>query len=200
MLALLALACGASHAPPRGRPAEDGDGIAGPADLCPRDPEDRDGWEDEDGCPDPDNDHDRVVDQDDHCPNDAEVYNGTDDDDGCPDHGRVALYEPPGVAPKVFFRSGSARVEDEARPTLEAVAAVLAAHPEIVRVGVVGHASAEEPDGPALAHARAEAVQRRLGELGVAPGRLAVDDDPSPPDASTPEAARFVEFRAHFAP
>ncbi len=29
-------------------------------DQCPNDPEDKDGFEDQDGCPDPDNDHDGI--------------------------------------------------------------------------------------------------------------------------------------------
>ena len=34
----------------------DGDGIKDDVDKCPDDPEDFDDFEDEDGCPDPDND------------------------------------------------------------------------------------------------------------------------------------------------
>jgi len=47
----------------------DGDGIKDSMDKCPDDPEDRDGFEDEDGCPDPDNDKDGIRDVDDRCPN-----------------------------------------------------------------------------------------------------------------------------------
>jgi len=47
----------------------DGDGILDTMDKCPDDPEDRDGFEDEDGCPDPDNDHDGILDMNDKCPN-----------------------------------------------------------------------------------------------------------------------------------
>jgi len=63
----------------------DGDGFVGPADICPRDPEDRDGYEDEDGCPDPDNDGDGIPDIRDKCPEAAgdEVSIGPD---GCPDN------------------------------------------------------------------------------------------------------------------
>lgn len=46
----------------------DGDGIADVDDDCPNDPEDFDGFEDEDGCPDPDHDSDGVLDSDDSCP------------------------------------------------------------------------------------------------------------------------------------
>jgi OmpA-OmpF porin, OOP family len=63
----------------------DGDGIKDDVDKCPDDPEDYDGFEDEDGCPDPDNDQDKILDEVDNCPNDPETYNGYKDEDGCPD-------------------------------------------------------------------------------------------------------------------
>jgi OmpA-OmpF porin, OOP family len=63
----------------------DGDGVKDDVDRCPDDPEDRDDFEDEDGCPDPDNDRDRILDRDDKCPNEPETRNGFEDDDGCPD-------------------------------------------------------------------------------------------------------------------
>ena len=63
----------------------DGDGIKDDVDKCPDDPEDFDDFEDEDGCPDPDNDRDGILDVDDKCPNEPETKNGFEDDDGCPD-------------------------------------------------------------------------------------------------------------------
>lgn len=63
----------------------DGDGIKDDVDKCPDDPEDIDGFEDEDGCPDPDNDQDGIPDVDDQCPNEPEDRNGFEDEDGCPD-------------------------------------------------------------------------------------------------------------------
>jgi outer membrane protein OmpA-like peptidoglycan-associated protein len=63
----------------------DGDGIPDDVDKCPDDPEDFDDFEDEDGCPDPDNDRDGIPDVVDKCPNEPETYNGFEDEDGCPD-------------------------------------------------------------------------------------------------------------------
>ncbi|HTA18602.1 MAG TPA: thrombospondin type 3 repeat-containing protein, partial [Polyangia bacterium] len=63
----------------------DHDGIPDDADKCPIEPEDRDGFEDADGCPDPDNDHDGIPDVVDKCPNQPETKNGYKDEDGCPD-------------------------------------------------------------------------------------------------------------------
>jgi OmpA-OmpF porin, OOP family len=64
---------------------KDGDGIKDNVDECPNDPEDKDGFQDEDGCPDPDNDADGIPDAVDKCPNDPEDKDGFQDDDGCPD-------------------------------------------------------------------------------------------------------------------
>lgn len=63
----------------------DGDGILDPDDQCPDDPEDYDGYQDEDGCPDPDNDGDGIPDVVDQCPDDPEDFDGFEDEDGCPD-------------------------------------------------------------------------------------------------------------------
>ncbi len=80
----------------------DGDGIPNKYDLCPNDPEDKDGFQDQDGCPDPDNDSDGVCDPwvaekgesakyanvckgSDKCPEVAEDRDGFEDADGCPD-------------------------------------------------------------------------------------------------------------------
>jgi len=58
----------------------DNDGLLDNVDKCPNDPEDKDGFEDEDGCPDPDNDKDGLLDTIDKCPNDA----GPPENQGCP--------------------------------------------------------------------------------------------------------------------
>ncbi|MBT6178247.1 MAG: OmpA family protein [Deltaproteobacteria bacterium] len=64
---------------------DDRDGLNNPQDTCPNDPEDIDGYEDEDGCPDPDNDGDGIVDSSDPCPGEPEDKDGFQDEDGCPD-------------------------------------------------------------------------------------------------------------------
>lgn len=63
----------------------DGDGLADADDACPEDAEDEDAFEDDDGCPDPDNDQDGLVDAVDQCPDVAEDPDGHLDDDGCAD-------------------------------------------------------------------------------------------------------------------
>jgi hypothetical protein len=53
-------------------------------DRCPREKEDVDGFQDADGCAEPDNDGDGILDRDDKCANEPETVNGVDDMDGCP--------------------------------------------------------------------------------------------------------------------
>jgi OmpA-OmpF porin, OOP family len=64
---------------------KDGDGIQDDKDQCPASAEDKDGFEDADGCPDVDNDDDSVPDAQDKCPSQAEDPDGFKDLDGCPD-------------------------------------------------------------------------------------------------------------------
>lgn len=66
-------------------PDTDGDGFIDPEDGCPTEAEDKDGFEDEDGCPDTDNDKDSILDQSDECPLIAEDKDGFEDQDGCPE-------------------------------------------------------------------------------------------------------------------
>jgi OmpA-OmpF porin, OOP family len=65
----------------------DGDGYKDDVDKCPDEPEDFDGFKDEDGCPDPDNDQDGILDVDDRCVNVPEDRDGDQDADGCPEGG-----------------------------------------------------------------------------------------------------------------
>ena len=63
----------------------DGDGIKDDVDKCPDEKEDFDDFEDEDGCPEPDNDHDGIPDVKDRCPNIPEDKDGDEGEDGCPE-------------------------------------------------------------------------------------------------------------------
>src|SRR6478609_1498268 len=67
----------------------DGDGYKDDQDQCPDEPEDFDGYKDEDGCPEIDRDGDRdgdgIPDRKDKCPDDPEDKDGFEDLDGCPE-------------------------------------------------------------------------------------------------------------------
>jgi len=66
-------------------PDADGDEVPTIDDECPYAIEDRDGFEDMDGCPEPDNDQDGLLDRADACPMEAEDLDGFLDADGCPE-------------------------------------------------------------------------------------------------------------------
>jgi OOP family OmpA-OmpF porin len=73
--------------PPPPKPGDrDGDGILDPEDKCVDRPENYNGFEDADGCPDdPDTDGDKIPDSLDHCMLEPEDMDGYLDEDGCPD-------------------------------------------------------------------------------------------------------------------
>ncbi|NIR35215.1 MAG: OmpA family protein, partial [Actinobacteria bacterium] len=162
--------------PPRPRPHwtaddQDGDGIPDDEDECPTEPEDKDGFEDEDGCPDIDNDSDGYLDVDDPCPDEPETEGGLSDD-GCPDRvaleeGGLVLLEP------IRFEVDSDEIRDESEPVVAEVAEVLRRHPEI-RVRIEGHTDAVGP--PAhnldLSERRAQTVRAHLVDAGIDEGRL----------------------------
>ena len=64
---------------------DDDDSILNSKDQCPQVPEDYDGDQDTDGCPEWDKDGDGIPDEKDQCPNDREDKDGFEDADGCPD-------------------------------------------------------------------------------------------------------------------
>ncbi len=76
-------------AKPKPKPApgdRDGDGILDPDDKCPDEPENYNGYQDQDGCPDdPDTDGDGIPDSADQCILEPEDKDGYLDNDGCPD-------------------------------------------------------------------------------------------------------------------
>ncbi|HEY3593053.1 MAG TPA: thrombospondin type 3 repeat-containing protein, partial [Polyangiaceae bacterium] len=64
----------------------DGDGILDRLDKCPEEPENWNGYQDSDGCPeDPDTDGDGIPDSRDMCVLEPEDKDGYLDEDGCPD-------------------------------------------------------------------------------------------------------------------
>lgn len=63
----------------------DNDGLLDDRDGCPTVAEDKDAYQDEDGCPEGDNDDDGVGDAEDKCPDQAEDVDDFEDGDGCPE-------------------------------------------------------------------------------------------------------------------
>jgi outer membrane protein OmpA-like peptidoglycan-associated protein len=153
----------------------DGDGIPDDVDKCPDDPEDKDGFEDADGCPDPDNDGDGIPDVKDACPNEPETVNGVKDDDGCPDEGAIVVKKDRiFMKERLLFDTNRARVKAEGRPALAAVLELWSQHPEWDHLIVDGHADRHGPDkfNLWLSHLRAERVRKKLIEMGFPEERL----------------------------
>jgi outer membrane protein OmpA-like peptidoglycan-associated protein len=71
--------------PPAPIPDSDGDGLTDDIDSCPAEAEDKDGFEDINGCPDPDNDGDGILDVSDACVDVPEDKDEVKDTDGCPE-------------------------------------------------------------------------------------------------------------------
>ncbi len=78
-----------------GRNDQDGDGVPDGVDGCTDEPEDKDGYQDEDGCADLDNDGDGLADTEDGCAIEAEDRDGFEDGDGCaePDNDKDGIFD-----------------------------------------------------------------------------------------------------------
>jgi outer membrane protein OmpA-like peptidoglycan-associated protein len=165
----------ASPAPPPPPADTDGDGLRDPDDRCPTEAEDKDGFEDQDGCPDKDNDKDGIADGDDRCPNQPETVNGVDDQDGCPDHGLIELVDDRVVLEdRVLFETDQTRISSSGRRALTAVVTLWKQHKEWDRLEVEGHA---DQRGTAeynqkLSESRAARVRSVLIELGLAQDKV----------------------------
>ena len=173
---------GAEKAPPPAPPPApapvvdkdtDGDGIPDSIDKCPNEPEDKDGFQDEDGCPDPDNDGDGILDVNDKCPNEPETFNGYQDSDGCPDEVPAALKKFTGVIQGINFATDSAKITKGSHKVLDKAVQVLVDYPD-VRMEVGGHTDnvGKEEYNKELSQKRAESVKEYLVGKGISADRL----------------------------
>jgi OOP family OmpA-OmpF porin len=156
-----------------GQRDRDSDGIPDRDDRCPLEPEDRDGFEDQDGCPEADNDRDGIPDDNDECPDDAEEKGG--DGDGCPDKARVVVRKGKLVIfGKVQFALGSADILPKSEQLVDEMGIALKEHPELKRIEIQGHTDSTGDDfvNLRLGQERAESVKRALVKRGVAGTRL----------------------------
>ena len=167
------------------------DGIPDKDDKCPNDPEDKDGFQDQDGCPDLDNDGDGLSDKVDQCPNDPEDKDGFEDADGCPDPDNdkdgfldkddacpnVAGVAPDGCPKKynlvvvtenkielkqtVFFDFNKASIKSVSFALLNDVAQAMADNPKI-KVEIQGHTDSVGNDAYNLKLSQARAESIRV--------------------------------------
>ena len=170
------------HAPVKVEPVVDNDpdhdGVVGAADQCPNEAEDKDGFQDEDGCPDPDNDGDGVPDAQDKCPLEPETKNGFQDEDGCPDELPAKLKQFTGVIQGINFKVSDAALAPASYPTLDKAVAVLKEFGEL-KLEIQGHtddqpvkAGGKFADNIALSQARAESVKAYFVSKGIDESRL----------------------------
>ena len=206
----------------------DGDGIKDDVDKCPDEPEDKDGFQDEDGCPDPDNDNDGIPDnvdlcpndpedkdgfededgcpdpdKDDKCPNEPETYNGYQDEDGCPDRGRVVVTNTSiEILDVIYFEYDKAVILPKSFPILDAVAATLQGNPSLQLVEIQGHTDERGDDAYNLdlSDRRAKAVMKYLVDKGVDEKRLTAQGygETQPLDRRHNEAAWAKNRRVAF--
>jgi outer membrane protein OmpA-like peptidoglycan-associated protein len=176
----------------------DGDGITDDIDRCPLDPEDADGFQEEDGCPDPDDDGDGIVDRVDACPHeqgplenrgcpvmDADGDGVADPEDRCPDQAGVAADGCPRTYRLLEVARDRIVLREPVRfgarddllpssaPLLDEVAQALRDRPRLrVAIDVHTDGAGDAAAGKRLTQARAEAVRAALVERGIEAARL----------------------------
>lgn len=192
------------HRGERGCPAliddRDEDGIPDNVDQCPDLAEDLDGFDDENGCPEPDNDGDGLPDGEDFCPEepgptsnrgcpwpdsdgdgivdplDSCIHEaGTAEHHGCPGETTVIVTEHAiEITDVVYFGTNSDTIQERSFALLDRVAEVLQEHPEIHRLRVEGHTDSrgQLAHNMDLSARRAASVRRYLIGHGIHGSRL----------------------------
>ncbi|MFT3680636.1 MAG: OmpA family protein [Ferruginibacter sp.] len=177
-----------------GCPDKDSDGIADKDDKCP----DVAGLAKYNGCPIPDTDHDGINDEQDKCPTVAGTakYNGcpipdsdndgvNDEEDkcpllpgtaansGCPEIKAEVKKRIEVAAKQIFFATGSAKLLAKSNKSLNEVAAILLADPNL-KLDINGHTdnTGKSEKNQALSENRARAVYDYLVKKGVESSRL----------------------------
>ena len=162
----------------------DRDGVADAEDACPRDPGKRTADPKTSGCPEvkapppppnPDRDGDGVPNDVDACPDEPGKSDPVPRKNGCPkaflQGGTIKITE------QVKFKTASAEIVagKESSDILDAVVAVLKAHPEIKALRVEGHTDdrGDAAMNKTLSQARAESVAKWLETHGIEKSRLA---------------------------
>jgi len=140
-------------------------------DRCAAQAEDKDGFEDEDGCPEPDNDKDGYLDAADKCPNQVGQPGG----DGCPGKFKfiTVTAEKIELRQTIYFRTGKAEIMSKSYPLLDEVALALKGRPTM-KVRIEGHTDSRgnRELNTQLSQARADSVMAYLVGHGVASDRL----------------------------
>jgi outer membrane protein OmpA-like peptidoglycan-associated protein len=151
----------------------DGDGIRGAFDVCPNSPEDVDGVEDLDGCPEEnppvDADKDGVPDAQDKCP--ATV--GNKDNAGCPQYRDVVVSQSNiETTQKIFFAFARATIMPKSLTLLQEVARAIKDAKLCVRVEAHTDNTGNAKANLLLSENRAAEVANSLADEGVKKSHL----------------------------
>jgi outer membrane protein OmpA-like peptidoglycan-associated protein len=154
-------------------PDRDGDGIPDQYDKCPDQPEDKDGIDDGDGCPEDDADNDGIPDVVDACPKEPGTKNTDPKKNGCPSfikvEGNVVR-----ILQQVHFATGSTTILPESFPMLQEIANLLKSNQGIKKMSINGHTDNRggADMNKKLSQGRAESVVKWLTQHGVEGTRL----------------------------
>lgn len=154
-------------------------------DGCPEQDRDGDGyWDDQDSCPDQagvdpdgcpvtDSDGDGILDEVDKCVSDPETFNGFQDDDGCPDELPEEIQRFTGSIKGITFDTNKATIRRNSIPVLDQAVQILLQYPD-VRIEIAGHTDNQgKPDhNMQLSKDRAESVKSYLVGMGVDETRI----------------------------
>ncbi|MFO0749886.1 MAG: OmpA family protein, partial [Myxococcota bacterium] len=153
-----------------------------------------DGFQDEDGCPEPDNDGDGILDVDDQCPDDK--------DNKCRVKviGKCEIQ----ILDQVFFKYDKDEIDEKkSAPILDEVGKVLVANKWINLVEVQGHTDSDGPDAYNLdlSQRRSAAVMNYLAtKTGVEASRLQAKGygETKPLESNKTPAGRAKNRRVQF--
>ena len=182
---------------------KDFDGILDRDDKCPNTPEDHDGWQDKDGCPDLDNDGDRIPDSIDKCPNEPEDYDNDKDEDGCTDERKSIVVTDTKIElqEKIYFHTGKAEIKEESFGILKEISKTLLLNPEMVlRIECHTDSRGSAKYNKKISEERAKAVRDFLVEQKVKSDRLIPVGygEERPIESHTTEEGRFANRRVEF--
>lgn len=157
------------------REDDDGDGLENPFDRCRFVEEDLDGFQDDDGCPEPDNDNDGIEDTVDGAPLLAETVNGFEDEDGKPDIAPMRYLNFESETRHFNFEASSTELTPEAESTARAFFMVLELLPDLY-LHIDGHSDhlGGERRKLEVSEERAVGARESLIRMGIGVDRFSV--------------------------
>jgi len=181
----------------------DHDGILDPVDACPDEPGVAQDDPAKNGCPIRDRDHDGILDEVDACPDLPGLASSDPEKNGCPDTDSDGIIDPRDACPNVAgppnedptkhgcplarieqgqirileqvkFKFDSAEILAESDGIMNAVMAILDAHPEITKISIEGHTDnvGNAKYNKKLSEARAASVAKWLTDRHIEATRL----------------------------